>query len=99
MWDTQRIVRLTKAAIRMERHPAVWKCASGVVILKPGKRGLYKVEGLQLYITASLHGKGGRESSRGAAVRRGSKMWATERQTIPKQERTVSHRCSSHHGQ
>jgi len=29
--------RLTRAAIRMGRHPAVWKRARGVVIRKPGK--------------------------------------------------------------
>ena len=30
-------MRLTKAAIRTGRHPAVWKRATGVVIRKPGK--------------------------------------------------------------
>jgi len=36
-WDKERIVRLTKAAIHMGRHPSVWNWASGVVIRKPGK--------------------------------------------------------------
>jgi len=36
-WDKERIVRLTKAAIRTGRHPSVWKRASGVVTRKPGK--------------------------------------------------------------
>jgi len=36
-WDKVRIVRLTRAAIRMGRHPAVCKRASGVVICTPGK--------------------------------------------------------------
>jgi len=36
-WDTERIVRLTKAAIRMGRHPSVSKLSTGVVICKPGK--------------------------------------------------------------
>jgi len=35
-WDKERIVRLTKAAIRTGRHPLVWKRASGVVIRKTG---------------------------------------------------------------
>ena len=35
--DEERMVRLTKAAIRRGRHPAVWKRASGEVICKPGK--------------------------------------------------------------
>ena len=30
-------MRLTRAAIRIGRHPAVWKRATGVVILKPGE--------------------------------------------------------------
>jgi len=37
MWDKERIMRLTRAAIRTGRQPAVWKRASGVVIRKPGK--------------------------------------------------------------
>jgi hypothetical protein len=36
-WDKERIVRLTRAAIRTGRHPAVWKRAREVVIRKPGK--------------------------------------------------------------
>jgi len=35
-WDKERIARLTKVAIRMGRHPSLWKQASGVVIHKPG---------------------------------------------------------------
>ena len=35
MWDKKMIVRLTKVAILMGRHPAVWEQASGVVICKP----------------------------------------------------------------
>jgi hypothetical protein len=37
VWDKQKIVMLTKAAMRIERPPAVWGCASNVVIRKPGK--------------------------------------------------------------
>jgi hypothetical protein len=36
-WDKERIVSLTKAAIRTGREPSVCKRASGVVIRKPGK--------------------------------------------------------------
>ena len=36
-WDKEKIVRLRRAAIRMGRHPAVLKRASGMVIRKPGK--------------------------------------------------------------
>jgi hypothetical protein len=36
-WNKERIVRLAKAAIRMGRHPSVWKQVSGVVIRNPGK--------------------------------------------------------------
>jgi hypothetical protein len=35
--DKERIVRLTRAAIRTGRHSAVWKLARGLVIRKPGK--------------------------------------------------------------
>jgi len=41
--DKERIVRLTRAAIRTGRLPAVWKRASGVVIGKPGKDDYTKV--------------------------------------------------------
>jgi hypothetical protein len=36
-WEKERIVRLAMAAIRMGRHPLVWKRASEVVIHKPSK--------------------------------------------------------------
>jgi hypothetical protein len=36
-WDKVRIMGLMNAAIRIGRHPAVWKRARGVVIRKPGK--------------------------------------------------------------
>jgi len=36
-WDKERIVRLTRAEIRMGRHPVGWKQASGMVVRKPGK--------------------------------------------------------------
>jgi len=35
--DKERMVRLTKVAIRTGRHPSVWTRASGVVIRKPSK--------------------------------------------------------------
>jgi hypothetical protein len=35
-WDKERIVRLTRAAFRTGRHPAVWRPPSGVVIRNPG---------------------------------------------------------------
>jgi len=36
-WDKERIVRLTRAVIRMGRHSEVWKQASSVVVCKPCK--------------------------------------------------------------
>jgi len=51
-WDKERIVRLTKAAIRTGRHPAEWNHASGVVIRKPGKEDYTK---LKAYRSISLH--------------------------------------------
>jgi len=36
-WDKERIVRLTRGAIRTGTHAAVWKRACGVVICMPGK--------------------------------------------------------------
>jgi len=50
-WDKERIVSLTRAAIRTGRHPAVWKRASGVVIRKPGKDDYMK---LKAYRSISL---------------------------------------------
>jgi len=35
---------LTKAAIRMGRHPAVWKRAGGAVIRKPGNDNYMKLK-------------------------------------------------------
>jgi hypothetical protein len=55
-WDKERILRLTRAAIRMGRHPVVWKPASGVVIRNPGKDNYTK---LKAYISIALHGKSG----------------------------------------
>jgi hypothetical protein len=43
-WNRTRIVRLTKAAVRTGRHPAVWKRAIGVVIQKPGKQDYTKLK-------------------------------------------------------
>jgi hypothetical protein len=34
--DTERMVRLTSAAIRTCRHPAVWQCATVLLIHKDG---------------------------------------------------------------
>jgi hypothetical protein len=36
-WEKERIVSLTRAAIRTGRHPEAWKRASGVEIRKPAK--------------------------------------------------------------
>jgi len=70
MWDKVRIVRLTKAAICMGRHPAVWKRASRVVIHKPGKDD-YTM--LKAYRSISLLSRMGKvvEKVVPAAVRRG----------------------------
>jgi len=50
-WNTTSIVGLTKAAVRMGRHPAVWKHTSGVVILNPETEDYTK---LKQYRTISL---------------------------------------------
>ena len=49
--DKERILRLTKMAIRTGRNPAVWKCASSVVIRKLGKEDHTK---LMAYRSISL---------------------------------------------
>jgi len=56
-WDKERIVRLTRAAIRMGRHPAVWKRASGVVIRKPGKDDYTKLKAYRSISLLSCMGK------------------------------------------
>jgi len=56
-WDKERIVRLTKAAIRTGRHPAVWKRASAVVIRKPGKDYYTQLKGYRSISLLSCMGK------------------------------------------
>jgi hypothetical protein len=56
-WDTERMVRLTNAAIRTGRHPSVWKRASGVVIPKPGKDDYTKLKAYHSISLLSLMGK------------------------------------------
>jgi hypothetical protein len=56
-WDKERIVRLTRAAIRTGRHPAVWKRASGVVIRKPGKDDCTKLKAYRSISLLSCMGK------------------------------------------
>jgi len=51
-FDKPSILRPTKAAVRMGRHPAVCKHARGVVIRKPGKEDYTK---LKLYRIITLH--------------------------------------------
>jgi len=50
-------VRLTKAAIRTGRQPAVWKRASGVVIRKPGKDDYTKLKAYRSISLRSCIGK------------------------------------------
>jgi len=57
MWDKERIVRVTRAAIRMGRHPAVWKRARGVVIRKPGKDDYTKLKAYRSILLLSCMGK------------------------------------------
>jgi len=56
-WGKERIVRLPKAAIRTGRHPAVWKRASGVVILKPGKDDYMQLKAYRSISLLSCMGK------------------------------------------
>jgi hypothetical protein len=56
-WDNERIVRLTRAAFRTGRHPAVWKRASGVVIGKPGKDNYTKLKAYRSISPLSCKGK------------------------------------------
>jgi len=56
-WDKERIVRLTRAAIRTGRHPAVWKRASGVVTRKPGKDDYTKLKAYPSISRLSCMGK------------------------------------------
>jgi len=57
MWDKERIVRLTRAAIGTGRHPAVWKRASGVVIRMPGKDDYKKLKAYRSILLLSCMGK------------------------------------------
>jgi len=50
-------VRLTKAAIRTGRHPAVWKRASRVVIRKPGKDDYTQLKAYRSILLLSSIGK------------------------------------------
>jgi len=50
-------VRLTRAAIRTGRHPAVWKRASAVVIRKPGKADYTKLKAYRSISLLSCMGK------------------------------------------
>jgi len=56
-WDKEKIMRLTRAAIRMGRHPAVWKRASGVVIRKPGKDDYTQLKAYCSILLLSCMGK------------------------------------------
>jgi hypothetical protein len=56
-WGKETVVRLTRAAIRMGRHPAVWKRASGVVIRKPGKDDYTKLKAYRSISLLSCMGK------------------------------------------
>jgi hypothetical protein len=63
-WDNERIVRLTRAAIRTGRHAAVWKRSSGVVIRNPGKDDYMK---LKAYCSISLLSRMGKVVEKVAA--------------------------------
>jgi len=56
-WDKQKIVRLTRAAIRTGWHPAVWKRASSVVSRKPGKDDYTKLKAYHSISLRSCMGK------------------------------------------
>jgi len=56
-WDLERTARLTKEAIRMVRHPAVWKRASGVVICNPGKDDCTQLKAYLCLLLLSSMGK------------------------------------------
>ena len=55
-WDKGRIVRMTRTAIRMGRHPAIWKRASGVLIHKPGKDNYTKLKAYRSLLLRSCMG-------------------------------------------
>jgi hypothetical protein len=56
-WDKERIVRLTKAAIRTGRHPAIWKLASGVGIRKTRKHDFTRLKAYRSISLLSCMGK------------------------------------------
>jgi hypothetical protein len=56
-WDKERMVSLTKATIRTGRHPAVGKCASGVVIHTGGKEDYTKLKPYRAIFLLSSMGK------------------------------------------
>jgi hypothetical protein len=55
--DQQRIVRLTRAAIRMGRHPALWNQASGVVSRNPGNDDYMQLKACRSISLLSCIGK------------------------------------------
>jgi len=56
-WNRTRIVGLTKAAVRTDRHPTVWNRASGVVIQKPGTEDYMKLKSYRTISLLSCMGK------------------------------------------
>jgi hypothetical protein len=56
-WDKERVVRLTRVAIRTGRHLAVWKRENGVVIRKPGKDDYTKLKAYGSITLLSCMGK------------------------------------------
>jgi hypothetical protein len=43
-WNTGRVVRLAMVVVRTGRHPAVWKCTSGVVVRQPAQHDYMKLK-------------------------------------------------------
>ena len=56
-WNRMRIEELAKTAARNGCHPAVWKCASWVVIRKPGKEYYIKLKSYRTISLLSCMGK------------------------------------------
>jgi hypothetical protein len=56
-WDSDRMTALCNTCTRAGLHPRMWKCATGVVIAKPGKDDYSKVKSYRVICLLSCRGK------------------------------------------
>jgi len=97
-WDKERIVSLTKTAIDTGRQPAIQKWANSEAIRKPGTDDYTQLMAYRSISLLSFNGKLVQKLVGDLLLDFSRKMMASEGQTIWKQKRAVSHRCSGHDG-